>query len=208
MSPPCCPERPAGWPLRPRLVPLPRAARPQACACGSPVSLVWVSDCKQVMLSFPTTSSFCPHPSVPWAGGPLHSLSCHPGGGWGPSGEGLGAHCTFVSPRGLLSASPSPLLCPHRAPRSRADTDTISPTQSCQLRDRGHGQPLRGNGRSCVCWELAVGSGGCSLHISDSSCCSPPEDRGAGGVCSPGPLPEGAPSHSPQCPCAVEPVPI
>ena len=106
-------------------------------------------------------------------------------------GKGLGPHCTFVSPKGLLSASPSPLLCPHRAPRSRADTDTISPTQSCQLQDRGHGQPLRGNGRSCVCWELAVGSGGYSLHVSDSSCCLPPEDRGAGGVCSPGPLARG-----------------
>lgn len=105
-------------------------------------------------------------------------------------GKGLGAHCTFISPKGLLSASPSPLLCPHHAHRGQADADTISAPGAASCGTAATASPLRGDRRSCVRLELAVGSGGAPF-TSDSSCCSQPEDRGAGGVCSPGPLAQG-----------------
>ena len=136
------------------------------------------------------TSSSCPRPPVPWAGGPFRSLSCRPGGGWGPSGEGAGGslHLHFPQRPALCIAQPPPVPtpCPQGPGRRR---HYLSP-RSCQLRDRSHGQPLRGDRRSCVRLELAVGSGGAPF-TSDSSCCSQPEDRGAGGVCSPGPLAQG-----------------
>lgn len=170
---------------------LPRAARRRPARAAPQCLWLWVSDYKQVTFSFPMTSSSCPCPPVPWAGGLLCSLSCRPGGGWGPSGEGAGGSLHLRFPQSpafcITQAPPVPTPCPqepgrHRHYLTRPELPAAGPWPQ-PAAERGQ-KILRLLGAAC-------GIRGCSLHVSDSSCCSQPEDRGAGGVCSPGPLARG-----------------
>lgn len=124
------------------------------------------------------TSSSALVPLSPQAGGLLCSLSCRPGGGWGPWERGWGltaplfpqspAFCNHPGP-------PVPTPCLHR---SRAD-DRHYLTRSELPAAGPWPQPAAERGQKILrLLGAACGIRGVFLHVSDSSCCSQPEDRG------------------------------